>query len=106
MVESLDAVFHALSSAPRRTMLNALADGERTVGELAEPFDISLAAISKHLIVLEDAGLVDRRVDGRTTICRLRAEPLADVRNWVAFYEDFWTHRLDRLEKLMTEENT
>ena len=106
MVESLDVVFHALSSAPRRTMLNALADGERTVGELAEPFDISLAAISKHLIVLEDAGLVERRVDGRTTICRLRAEPLADVRNWVAFYEDFWTHRLDRLEKLMTEVNT
>ena len=87
-------------------MLNALAAGERTVGELAEPFDISLAAVSKHLIVLEDAGLVDRRVDGRTTICRLRAEPLADVRNWVAFYEDFWTHKLDRLQKLMTEENT
>jgi DNA-binding transcriptional ArsR family regulator len=106
MVESLDVVFHALSSAPRRTMLNALADGERTVGELAEPFDISLAAVSKHLIVLEDAGLVDRRVDGRTTICRLRAEPLAEVRDWVAFYEQFWAHRLDRLEKLLTEENT
>jgi DNA-binding transcriptional ArsR family regulator len=106
MVENLDAVFHALSSAPRRTMLNALAGGERTVGELAEPFDISLAAVSKHLIVLEDAGLVDRRVDGRTTICRLRAEPLADVRDWVTFYESFWTVRLDRLEKLMMEETT
>ena len=104
MVESLDAVFHALSSTPRRTMLNALVDGERTVGELAEPFDISLAAVSKHLMVLEEAGLVDRRVDGRTTICRLCAEPLADVRDWVAFYESFWTHKLDRLEKLMTEE--
>jgi DNA-binding transcriptional ArsR family regulator len=103
MVESLDTVFHALSSAPRRTMLNALADGERTVGELAEPFDISLAAVSKHLIVLEDAGLVDRRIDGRTTICRLRAEPLAEVRDWVAFYENFWTRKLDRLEKFMTE---
>jgi DNA-binding transcriptional ArsR family regulator len=105
MVESLDVVFHALSSAPRRTMLNALAEGERTVGELAEPFDISLAAVSKHLIVLEDAGLVDRRTDGRTTICRLRAEPLADVRDWVSFYENFWTLKLDRLEKLMTQEN-
>src|SRR5688572_27041735 len=105
MVETLDRVFHALSSAPRRTMLNALADGERTVGELAEPFEISLPAVSKHLFVLEDAGLVQRRVDGRTTICRLRAEPLADVRDWVAFYEGFWTGRLDRLEKLMTEEN-
>ncbi len=106
MVETLDAVFHALSSAPRRTMWNALANGEHTVGELAEPFDISLAAVSKHLIVLEEAGLVDRRVDGRTTICKLRAQPLAEVRDWVAYYEDFWTERLDRLEKLMTEENT
>ena len=86
-------------------MLNALAVGERTVGELAVPFDISLAAVSKHLIVLEEAGLVDRRVDGRTTICRLRAEPLADVSNWVAFFEAFWTDKLDRLEKLLTEEN-
>lgn len=106
MVESLDVVFQALSSAPRRAMLNALADGERTVGELAEPFDISLAAVSKHLIVLESAGLVERRLDGRSTICRLRAEPLADVRDWVAFYESFWTDKLDRLEKLMLEENT
>jgi len=105
MVESLDGVFHALSSAPRRTMLNALADGERTVGELAEPFDISLAAVSKHLIVLEEAGLVDRRVDGRTTICRLRAEPLADVRDWVGFFEAFWSDKLNRLEKLLTAEN-
>ena len=56
--------------------------------------------------MLEGAGLVDRRVDGRTTICRLRAEPLADVRDWVEFYETFWTDKLDRLEKLMTEENT
>ncbi len=106
MVDDLDAVFHALSSAPRRTMLQALAGGERTVGELAEPFTISLAAVSKHLFVLEDAGLVERRVDGRTTICRLRADPLADVREWVAFYEAFWNNRLDRLEKLMTEENS
>ena len=102
----LDVVFHALSSAPRRTMLNALAEGERTVGELAEPFDISLAAVSKHLFVLEDAGLVERRVDGRSTICRLRAEPLAEVSQWVAFYQAFWNEKLDRLEQLMTEENT
>ncbi|MEP7046624.1 MAG: metalloregulator ArsR/SmtB family transcription factor [Ilumatobacteraceae bacterium] len=106
MVESLDLVFHALSSEPRRTILNALAGGERTVGELAEPFDISLAAVSKHLIVLEGAGLVDRHIDGRTTICRLRAQPLADVRDWVAFYENFWSAKLDRLEKLMTEDHT
>jgi DNA-binding transcriptional ArsR family regulator len=105
MVESLDVVFHALSSEPRREMLGALADGERTVGDLASPFDISLAAVSKHLKVLESAGLVERRVEGRTTICRLRPEPLADVRDWVAFIEQFWTTRLDRLEKLLTEED-
>jgi DNA-binding transcriptional ArsR family regulator len=105
MVESLDAVFHALSSGPRRDMLGALAEGERTVGDLASPFDISLAAVSKHLKVLEGAGLVERRVEGRTTICRLRAEPLAEVRAWVAYYERFWTTRLDRLEKLLTEED-
>ena len=106
MVESLDAVFHALSSEPRREMLNSLAAGERTVGDLASPFDISLAAVSKHLKVLEGAGLVERRVQGRTTICRLRAEPLAEVRAWVAFYEQFWTTRLDRLEALLTEDDS
>lgn len=110
MVESLvlpnlDEVFHALSSEPRREMLSTLALGERTVGDLADPFDISLAAVSKHLKVLESAGLVERRTEGRSTMCRLRAEPLAEVREWVAFYEQFWTTRLDRLEQLLTEED-
>ena len=97
-------MFHALASEPRRTILGALADGERTVGDLADPFDISLAAISKHLKVLEGAGLVERRIAGRTTVCRLRAEPLAEVRDWVAFYERFWTIRLDRLQQLMEDD--
>ena len=101
MVESLDAVFHALSSEPRRELLGALADGERTVGDLAAPFDISLAAVSKHLKVLESAGLVERQLEGRTTVCRLRAEPLADVRQWVDSYERFWATRLDRLKRLV-----
>ena len=105
MVESLDAVFHALSSEPRRSMLSSLAGGERTVGDLASPFDISLAAVSKHLKVLEGAGLVERRVQGRTTVCRLRPEPLEDVREWVRFYERFWSERLDRLQALMEEES-
>ena len=105
MVESLDVVFHALSSEPRRDLLGALAEGERTVGDLASPFDISLAAVSKHLKVLEVAGLVERRVEGRTTVCRLRPEPLADVREWVTLIEQFWTTRLDRLEQLLTEED-
>src|SRR3954471_19776572 len=105
MVESLDAVFHALSSEPRREMLGALAEGERTVGDLASPFDISLAAVSKHLKVLELAGLVERRVEGRTTVCRLRSEPLADVREWGVFNKQLWPPRLDRLEQLLTEED-
>jgi DNA-binding transcriptional ArsR family regulator len=104
MVESLDVVFHALSSAPRRALLGELAGGERTVGDLASPFEISLAAVSKHLKVLEVAGLVERRVEGRTTVCRLRPEPLAEVQDWVSVYEHFWTTRLDRLQALLEDD--
>ena len=103
MVETstpLDEVFHALASAPRRQMLRALTDGERTVGDLAGPFDMSLAAVSKHLKVLEAAHLVERRRAGRTTTCRLTPEPLAGVREWVGFYERFWNTRLDALEDM------
>lgn len=106
MVENpvvLDEVFHALSSEPRRRMLNALAEREQTVGELAGSFEISLAAVSKHLKVLEGARLVERRPAGRTTVCRLTPEPLADVRAWVAFYERFWTTRLDALEAMFAD---
>lgn len=98
----LDEIFHALSSEPRRRMLNELAEQERTVGELAGAFEISLAAVSKHLKVLEGARLVERRPAGRTTVCRLTPEPLAEVRAWVAFYERFWTVRLDGLEALFS----
>jgi DNA-binding transcriptional ArsR family regulator len=104
MVESLDAVFHALSSEPRRALLGELAGGERTVGDLASPFEISLAAVSKHLKVLEGAGLVERRAKGRTTVCRLRPEPLAEVQDWVSVYEHFWTTRLDRLQALLEDD--
>lgn len=103
MVESsavLDSVFHALGSAPRREMLAMLAEGERTVGELAGGFEMSVAAVSKHLKVLESSRLVARRPEGRTTVCRLTPEPLAGVREWVDFYERFWTGRLDALEEL------
>lgn len=85
-------------------MLAVLAEGERTVGDLAGPFDMSLAAVSKHLKVLESARLVERRPSGRSTICRLTPAPLADVSEWVAFYERFWTERLDALEAILTEQ--
>ena len=97
----MDAVFHALSHGARRDMLGRLADGELTVGELAEPLSMSLAAASKHIKVLERAGLVGRTVDGRRHVCRLEPAPLRSAADWLAFYERHWNERLDALEALM-----
>lgn len=99
----LDAVFHALGHVTRRRMLRALAEGECTVGQLAEPFRMSLAAASKHVKALEVAGLIRREVRGRTHHCRLEAGPLSAANEWLRFYEQFWTARLDRLEDLLTQ---
>jgi DNA-binding transcriptional ArsR family regulator len=101
----MDSVFHALGDATRRSMLRTLADGERTVGELAEPFTISLAAASKHIKALEHAGLIRRQVRGRTHFCRLEPGPLASAHEWLGFYERFWTGRLDILEQLLRRED-
>lgn len=97
----LDAVFHALGDATRRQMLRHLAASERTVSELAAPFDMSLAAASKHIKALEGAGLIQREVQGRTHVCRLDASPLSDAHEWLSFYERFWMGRLDELERLL-----
>ena len=109
MVEShasqLDTVFHALGDATRRQMLRDLSRGERSVGQLAEPFAISLAAASKHIKVLESAGLIRREVRGRTHLCRLDPGPLASAQQWLNFYERFWTSRLDVLDRLLREED-
>src|SRR5471032_3102483 len=102
----LNSVFHALGDATRRQMLRELARGERSVGELAEPFAISLAAASKHIKALEKAGLIRREVRGRTHLCRLEPGPLASAHQWLGFYERFWTDRLDALERLLREEAT
>ncbi|WP_269713984.1 ArsR/SmtB family transcription factor [Caulobacter sp. NIBR2454] len=99
----LDTVFHALGDATRRRMLRDLADGERTVSQLAEPFEISLAAVSKHIKALENAGLIRREVRGRTHMCRLDPGPLASAQQWLSFYERFWTERLDVLEQLLRD---
>lgn len=99
----LDAVFHALGDATRRRMLRELADGGRTVSELAQPFEISLAAASKHIKALERAGLIEREVRGRTHLCRLAPGPLAGAHAWLSFYETFWTGRLDALDRLLRE---
>ncbi len=101
----LDSVFHALGDATRRHMLRDLAHGERTVGQLAEPFAISLQAASKHIKVLEAAGLIRREVRGRTHRCRIDPGPLASAHQWLSFYERFWTSRLDVLEELLRKED-
>ena len=100
----LDAVFHALGDATRRRMLRALAKGERSVGQLAAPFEISLAAASKHIKALESAGLIRREVRGRTHHCRLEPGALASAHEWLSFYQRFWSERLDELERLLREE--
>ncbi len=104
-IYQLDTVFHALGDATRRQMLRDLAKGERTVGQLAEPFAISLAAASKHIKALENAGLIRREVKGRTHLCRLDPGPLAGAHEWLGFYERFWTSRLDALEQLLRAED-
>lgn len=101
----LDTVFHALGDATRRRMLAELAHGERSVGELAEPHAMSLAAASKHIKVLEHAGLIAREVRGRTHVCRLAPEPLASAHEWLDFYARFWTDHLDALDRLLRAED-
>ena len=100
----MNSVFHALGDATRRQMLRDLAAGERTVSELAQPFAMSLAAVSKHIKVLEGAGLIRREVRGRTHVCRLEPGPLASAHEWLGFYERFWTQHLDLLERLLRQD--
>lgn len=105
LAPELDTVFHALGDPTRRRMLRQLADGERTVSQLAEPFSISLAAASKHIKTLESAGLIRRDVRGRTHFCRLDPGPLASAHEWLSFYERFWSGRLDQLERLLRQDD-
>ena len=98
MVErDLNRVFRALADPTRRAILDRLAEGETTVGRLSRPFPLSLAAISKHLGVLERAGLVTRESRGRERVCRIDPAALNDARAWLEFHERFWTDRLEAL---------
>jgi|SRR5687768_17062470 DNA-binding transcriptional ArsR family regulator len=99
----LDSVFHALSDPTRRSMIAALGSASRTVGELSAPFSISLAAASKHVKVLERAGLIARTVKGRTHLCRLNPDRLAAADRWLREYEDLWNQRFDKIEGLFPE---
>ena len=101
----LDTIFHALSDSTRRGMLASLALGEKSVGELAEPFAMSFAGASKHVRVLEEAGLIRREVRGRTHVCSLEPGPLASADQWLRYYERFWTGRLDALEQLLRDDD-
>ena len=102
----LDSVFRALGDPTRRAMLARLAGGERSIGALAEPFRMSFAAASKHVRVLEEAGLLRRRVAGRLHLCRLEPAPLAAADAWLRHYEQFWTHQLAALDALLAEKQT
>lgn len=103
--KQLSRVFHALSDPTRRAMLRSLASGERNIGQLATPFQMSFAAASKHVRVLESAGLLKRRVEGRTHICQIAAEPLMAATEWLQFYQKFWASRLDALEAVLAAED-
>lgn len=100
---ALDHVFHALAHPARRTMLRALAHGERTITDLGEPLRMSLPAVSKHVRVLEKARLVRRRVVGRTHICRLEAQPLKQATDWTMSYREHWERSFDALDTLLAE---
>lgn len=109
MVESsqpvLDTVFRALGDPTRRRMLADLSGGARTVGQLAEPFAMSLAAASKHIKALENAGLIRREIRGSVHVLQLEPGPLASAHRWLGFYERFWADRLNQLERLLREDD-
>jgi DNA-binding transcriptional ArsR family regulator len=99
----LNATFAALSDPTRRAILARLAGGETSVGELAAPFKMSLPAISKHLKVLERAGLIERGREAQWRPCRLQAAPLKDAAEWIEHYRQFWEESFDRLEDYLRE---
>jgi DNA-binding transcriptional ArsR family regulator len=100
--DRLSMTLAALSDPTRRAILARLMLGETNVGELAQPFDMTLPAISKHLKVLERAGLIARGREAQRRPCRLEAEPLREVADWVAGYREFWEQRFDRLEAYLS----
>ncbi len=103
-IRQLDAVFHALADPTRRGMLRQLAARDRTVSDLAGRYDMSLAAASKHIKVLEQAGLINRNIEGRRHICRLNPKKLSKATEWLRFYERFWNQKLASLEVLLAHD--
>jgi DNA-binding transcriptional ArsR family regulator len=104
--QHLDATFAALADPTRRAILARLANGEASVNELAKPFAMSQPAISKHLKVLERAGLITRGRDAQRRPCRIEARPLAEANDWLEGYRQFWEGRFQRLDALLDELKT
>jgi len=100
---ALDATFHALADPTRRAILARLSKGQASVGELAEPFDMSLPAVSKHLKVLEGAELITRHRDGRISRMELNPAPMMGAVDWITYYKKFWDNQLDRLAQYLEE---
>ena len=101
--QQLDAVFAALADSTRRQILARLAQGDATVGEIARPFAISQPAVSKHLKVLEKAGLIDRTQDEQRRPARLKAETLVSAAEWIKAFEAFWTKSFDELDQILID---
>ena len=99
--EALNATFGALSDPTRRAIIARLSKGEAQVSELAEPFGMSLPAVSKHLRVLENANLITRRVDGRIHRLSINPKPLQTAQSWIEFYENFWKEQLNSLDEYL-----
>lgn len=104
VMSNLDLAFAALADPTRRRIVAKLTRGETRVTDLALPFDMSLNAVSKHIKVLEGAGLVRRTRVGREHYLRLRAQPLREAARWISQYERFWTHRLDALGEFLDQQ--
>lgn len=100
---NLDAVFAALADPTRRAILSRLAEGEASVNEIAAPFEISQPAVSKHLKVLERAGLIERDIDEQRRPARLKADPMAAAADWLAEFEAFWGTSFDQLDQVLAQ---
>ncbi len=100
-MDLLSRTFSALADPTRRAILARLADGDATVGELAEPFEMSLPAVSRHLKVLTEAGLIERSTEAQWRRCSLRGEGLRAAADWIEFYRRFWEQSFDRLDAFL-----
>ncbi len=100
-MDALSLTFSALADPTRRAILARLAKGEVSVGDLAQPFKISLPAISRHLKVLEGAQLIERRADAQWRVCRIKPDGFRTAANWIEFYRRFWEEGLDNLAKML-----